>query len=68
MPIEKECKICSKSFFVPPCRVKKSKYCSLDCLHKGNKKGNDRKCNNCNRIFYPRPNAVKKGYGKYCSP
>ena len=56
-------KIC-KEFYVPKSR-EKAKYCSKECMFKGQEKGFIRKCSICDTEFYVKPS--KQQTHIYCS-
>lgn len=71
MPIVKICKTCGEQFKTKPFFVKNGGgiYCSIDCHHKGLKKGQMVKCFICNKEIYRSPKSLRISKSKkyFCS-
>lgn len=67
--IEKECKVCEKTFRIYAYRTITAKVCSYECSGKVRKTEVKRMCRTCSNIFYTKLSQFKyyKGAGKYCS-
>lgn len=67
--LKRSCKICNKSFFVVPSRIRYriAIYCSNQCMGVGQQKGKHKNCLFCNKSFYSRPFDARRGFAKFCS-
>jgi len=78
--VQKVCQLCGKQYEVYPFEKETSKYCSLECLHKGwmgtriGDKNNlwkggkvSRTCKECGKEFEVFPYTIDLGYGDFCS-
>lgn len=67
--VEKECKVCGKTYFVYPYQTNISKVCSYKCKAESMKTRVIRTCRYCSKEFSFAPSQIKyyKGAGKYCS-
>jgi len=62
------CQWCNKDFYVPKVRIKKSRFCSPDCLN--NWQGRNKiafNCKVCNNQFWVSPSRIKFDNPTYCS-
>lgn len=59
--INQECGVCKNLFYIPKCKIKKRKHCSIDCytIAKKGKKLSEETINKMSRV------AKEKGFGKW---
>lgn len=66
----RQCEQCNVIYELPLCRMKRRPYCSTPCriaARLARKEARKRICGVCGHAFYPRPQQIRVGQGKYCS-
>lgn len=64
MPVAKTCQHCQKPFSVPPSKVNKFNFCSIECKRLATPRC---KCEKCGKEFTLKKSRLATGRGKYCS-
>ena len=72
MPVNINCKHCSKEFSVRPCKAETAKYCSKECKWAFNNWSSEPNtvCTQCDKEFHLKPSAkkrYKRTHGYFCS-
>lgn len=63
----KYCKTCGKRFYVMPCSIKTTKYCSRACQFEGQIRKVELKCKWCGKKYYRPPSQIKWRGSSFCS-